>query len=125
MTDAVHSVAHCLRPGTTAGDFVADLMAQALESSRPITVASSLVGLGEIFREEGPLPLAVRCLRTALAIYRDQGSRRASVVETRLAEVRAAHPEVDGGEDPGADPLAAARTILAELREGRPETVLA
>ncbi len=30
VTDAVHSVAHCLRPGTTAGDFVADLMAQAV-----------------------------------------------------------------------------------------------
>ncbi len=30
MTDAVHSVAHCLRPGTTADDFVTDLMAQAV-----------------------------------------------------------------------------------------------
>ena len=30
MTDAVHSVAHCLRPDTTALDFVADLMKQAV-----------------------------------------------------------------------------------------------
>ena len=30
VTEAVHAVAHCLRPGSTAGDFVADLMAQAV-----------------------------------------------------------------------------------------------
>ena len=30
VTEAVQGVAHCLRPGTTAGDFVADLMAQAV-----------------------------------------------------------------------------------------------
>ena len=30
VTDAVHGIAHCLRSGTTAGDFVADLMTQAV-----------------------------------------------------------------------------------------------
>ena len=30
VTNAVHSIAQCLRPGVTAGDFVADLMKHAV-----------------------------------------------------------------------------------------------
>lgn len=101
---------------------IAEVLEQALEASRPILVASSLTALGEIFRREEVLSLALRCLRTAHALYVEHGSRRAAYVEERLAEVRTLAPEPEEAES---DPQTVARAILAELREGQTETVVA